>query len=91
MVESQVKGVDSDFNRSYVLVDKASAAPLPNPGKLQSAQESRLMDGVSQAVNGAAYVRDGNVWGGIKEMGRGVVNTLRGAGSVLAERFGRLF
>ena len=87
----KLKGMDSDWNRSYLLIDKGTAEPLRDPGKLASRQEDQISDGVSSAANGAARVGRGEVLGGLKEIGRGVVNTLKGAGSLLFERLGRLF
>lgn len=86
----KIAGVNSDFNRSYLLVDKGNAAALRAPGKLPSSEEHRLMDGVSQAANGVGRTARGDL-GGLRELGRGVVNTLRGAGEVALDRVRRWF
>lgn len=82
------KGVDTGYERHYLLVDKGDAEALPASnldGESRIADD--LSDGVSHLSNGAAALKRGDVWGGLTELGGGVKDLISGTGRLIKGLF----
>ncbi|MBX5482823.1 MAG: C39 family peptidase [Myxococcaceae bacterium] len=82
-------GFHVGYDRAYVLIDRANAAPLRPSTDAEIVPFNTAAGGVSNVVNGWAQVTRGEVWDGVVRMGRGARDTVIGGVSTLVTQGGR--
>lgn len=75
----EVKNQSTGWNRSYVLVDKATAPKLAPSNATESRATDKIANGVTEVANGAADIGRGGIGSGLERIVKGVGSTVSGA------------